>query len=89
MTLLTDIQHFVDSTVDFQNNVRNWALARIDVIALERVLEVAEREGSMVSEAEVERIQGKLSHARAIVNKYEFEIGEVIDRIAPAWKELV
>lgn len=89
MTTLSALHHFAESTTEFERNVRNWTKARIDVMALERVLAIVEREGSMVSESEVEKIQGKLSSARAVVNRYEFEIGEVIDRIAPMWRELL
>ncbi len=83
------IVHFVDSTRDFERAVTSWAMAKIEILDLEGVLKVMERNGDMTAPQALESVRSRLEHAKKVRDKYEFQISEVIDHIAPYWKEIL
>lgn len=79
------IQQFADSTRDFKDTVLTWSRAKIDVIDIEEAIAIVKN----TNETDVlDDLNRKLERAKTTVRRTEFDIGEVIDRIAPEWKKL-
>lgn len=86
---LSKVQSFLDSTEEFYHNTRNWAIAVRDAADLGALVNVMESNGSITNQAVLSSTREKFERAEKKVAQYEFKIADVIDNIAPFWKEIV